>query len=129
MSRTLHGWSAFVCHAFVVLGIVFGTAGPATGAGTQIPEGDLNQLSFPCQLSVAESPSSRVLTWASVGGAVTYKVGFIRGAEIVGLAETANTTYTHSGFDPEACLRYVVVAYDGTALKVCAAATLAGKCP
>lgn len=129
MSRPLHGWSAFGFNS-LFLGVLLGAfAALAAGAGITIPEGDLSPLSAPCQLTVTESPSTRVLTWASVAGATNYKVGFIQGSEIVGLAETSNTTYTHSGFDPSACLRYVVVAYDGSGHKVCAAAAQVGKCP
>ena len=70
------------------------------------------------------------MTWAPVSGAVIYKVGFVRRLEVVGLAETSSTTYTHSGFDPGDCLDYVVVAYDGAGHRVCAARTYRiGRCP
>jgi hypothetical protein len=129
MSRPLHGWSTFGFN-LVLLGVLLGAfAALAAGAGVTIPEGDLSPLSAPCQLTVTESPTTRVLTWSQVAGATSYKVGFIRGSEIVGLAETSNTTYTHSGFDPGSCLQYVVVAYDGSGRKVCAAAAQVGKCP
>ena len=129
MSRPRHGWSAF--RQILVLGLVLSGCATleAAGAGVTIPEGDLSPLSAPCQLTVTESPNTRILSWAPVGGAVNYRVGFVRGSEIVCLAETGNTTFTHSGFDPGACLRYVVVAYDGTAHRVCAAAAQVGKCP
>jgi hypothetical protein len=129
MSRPRDGWLAFGFN-LLLLGVLLGAfAALAAGAGVTIPEGDLLPLSAPCQLTVTDSPSTRVLTWAQVAGATNYRVGFIRGSEIVGLAETSNTTYTHSGFDPGSCIRYVVVAYDGSGRRVCAAAAQVGKCP
>jgi len=128
MSRPLHGRSLF--GSLLVLGILGCAIAPlAGGAGITIPEGDLYPLMSPCQLSIADSPTTRVLTWAPVSGAASYRVGFIHGSEVVGLTETSNTTYTHTGFDPGACLKYVVVAYDGSAHRVCAAAAQVGKCP
>jgi len=130
MSRPLHSWSAFGVSSLLVLGVLLGASATlSTGAGVLIPESDVSPLSAPCQLTVTEAPDSRVLTWSPVSGAINYRVGYIRNGEIVGLAETASTTYTHAGFDPNACLKYVVVAYDGTGHRVCAAAALAGKCP
>jgi hypothetical protein len=103
---------------------------PTARAAITIPEGDLNPLSAPCSLTLSESNLERVLTWSAVSGAVSYKVGFIRRLEIVGLVETSATTTTHTGFSPEDCLEYVVVAYDGGGHRVCAArAPRIGKCP
>lgn len=130
MSRPLHSGSAFGFGSLLVLGVLLGASATlSVGAGVLIPAGDVSPLSAPCDLTVTEAPNSRVLTWSPVAGAVNYKVGFIRNGEIVGLAETASTTYTHAGFDPNDCLKYVVVAYDGTGHRVCAAAALVGKCP
>ena len=112
-----------------VLGLVIGSVLPSR-ATTTIPEGDLNPLNAPCSLTISESGDQRLLSWSPVAGVVVYKVGFIRRLEVVGLAETSATTYTHLGFDDEECLDYVVVAYDGTGHRVCAArAQRVGRCP
>jgi len=100
----------------------------AAAAVVTISEGDLQEFTGPCTLTVSESSAARTLTWTAVSGASSYKVGF-RGHVLVGLAETSGTTFVHSGFDTEDCLEYFVVAYDGTGRRICAAhAPLVGKC-
>lgn len=96
-------------------------------------EPDLDRFGPPCTLTVNVTGSSdRLLSWDSVSGASTYWVGFRRcdGSNEV-LAIVTGTSYTHSGFDPEECLEYLLVAYDAGGTKVCAARAdrVGTKCP
>jgi hypothetical protein len=127
MSRPRH--PSLSLAPFVLAAALTGLGVPPATAVVTIPEGDLNPLTAPCSLTLTESNQLRVLTWGAVAGAANYKVGLIRGAEVIGLAETSGTTYTHSGFDPGDCVQYVVVAYDGAGQRICAAqAPLTGRC-
>jgi hypothetical protein len=94
-----------------------------------IPPGDLSPFGAPCTLDVHEIGQSRVLSWAAVAGAATYRVGFVGNGEVVGLAEITGTTFEHIGWAASECLEYVVVAYDAGGVRVCAAhVPRIGKC-
>lgn len=103
---------------------------PAQAAPT-IPEGDLQFFGSGCSLAVLEGGSSRSLTWPSVAGASSYKVGYREcNGTIVGLAEVTGVSYTHTGWSPNACLEYICVAYDSSGNKICAGHCYAGNsCP
>ena len=93
----------------------------ATALAIDIPVGDLEDFGFPCTLSLTQSGSVRTLSWSAVSGASSYKVGYRAGGTTVGLAELSGTSYDHTGWDPDACLEYVLVAYASGGAKICAA--------
>ena len=86
-----------------------------------IEEEDLVTFSVPCTLSVSQNGSVRTLSWSSVSGASSYKVGYRTGGTITGLAELSGTSYDHTGWDPNQCLEYLLVAYDSGGAKICSA--------
>ncbi len=86
-----------------------------------IPEWEIEDFQSPCTLSLSQSGSVRTLSWSAVSGASSYKVGYRTGGTITGLAELTGTSYDHTGWDPDACLEYVLVAYDSGGAKICAA--------
>jgi hypothetical protein len=91
-------------------------------SATTLPADDLQSPGPPCALSVSDIGSARTLSWSSVSGASSYKVGYRRGnGTIVGLAEITLTSYVHTGFDPNECLEYVMVAYDSGGTRICSA--------
>lgn len=102
-----------------------------TAQAVDIPVGDLQDFTTPCTLSVSGSGSVRTLSWSAVSGASSYKVGYRAGGTITGLAELTGTSYQHTGWDPDACLEYVLVAYDSGGYKVCAAhvENVGASCP
>jgi hypothetical protein len=102
---------------------------PAPASPT-ITEGDLQDFDPGCSLTILDSGSIRSLTWASVAGAVSYRVGYREcSGRIVGLAEVTETSFSHTGWSPNACLQYVVVACDSSGSKICAGRAQAGPCP
>jgi chitodextrinase len=128
LSRFDHGLRSIPAR-FLFTTLLLGALATTAIATVTIPEGDLSEFNGSCTVSVTESPSSRTLAWTSVPGAASYKVGY-RSQDLVGLAETSATTFVHSGFNPDACYEYVVVAYDGAGRRICAGhAPRVGKCP
>jgi hypothetical protein len=104
-------------------------AAPAAAIGVIIPIGDLNPFGAPCSLSLGENGQSRMLGWSPVAGAAFYRVGYVAGTEVVGLAELPGTSFEHIGWAANECLEYVVVAYDSGGVKVCSAhVPRVGKC-
>lgn len=92
---------------------------------------DLASFTSPCTLSVEQAGSVRTLSWDAVAGAVSYRVGYRMGTEITELAQLAGTSYEHTGWNPNDCYEYVVVAYDSSGVKVCAAhvENVGAQCP
>jgi hypothetical protein len=122
MTRTKSWWF------FPVLSIVL-TA--AVAHAITIDPQDLETFGSPCTLSVSQINSdARLLSWSSVQGAASYKVGYQEcKGNIVGLAELTGLSYTHTGWDADECLEYVLVAYDSSGLDICCARAEAGSCP
>ena len=86
-----------------------------------IEEEEIATFTSPCTLSLSQSGSVRTLSWSAVSGANSYKVGYRIGGTITGLAELTGTSYEHTGWNPNECMEYVLVAYDSGSNKVCAA--------
>ncbi len=104
-------------------------AAPAAAIGVIIPIGDVNPFGAPCTLALNEIGQSRMLSWDAVAGAAFYRVGYVTGEGVVGLAELQGTSFEHIGWAANECLEYVVVAYDGGGVKVCSAhVPQVGKC-
>jgi hypothetical protein len=114
--------------SFLVVALLVPTA---TAQAVEIPVQDLESFTSPCTLSVSQNGSVRTLSWSAVSGASSYKVGYRTGGTTVGLAELSGTSYDHTGWDPDACLEYVLVAYDSGGAKICAAhvENVGGNCP
>jgi hypothetical protein len=87
--------------------------------GITIPERELEDSTGPCLFSVTQDASVRTLTWSPFPGASSYKVGYRIGSSITGLAELSGTSYEHTGWDPQACLEYILVAYDSGGANIC----------
>lgn len=97
-----------------------------------IPINDFSDFTSPCTLNVSQQGSTRTLSWSAVSGASTYKVGYrLCNGKVEGLAEVTTTAYEHAGWDANQCLEYVMVAYDASANRICAAHNLnwGGDCP
>ena len=103
-----------------LLAVLLILSAPVAHAITILP-GELEHFGSPCTLSFSENGSVRTLSWSSVAGASTYKVGYRTGTSIVALAEVTGTSYQHTGWSASDCLEYVMVACDGSGTKVCAA--------
>jgi len=96
--------------------------GSSTAQAVTIEPTEIESFSSPCTLSVSQDGSVRTLSWSSVSGASSYKVGYrLPNGTIVALDEVTNTSYEHMGWTPGDCLEYVLVACDGSGSKVCAA--------
>ena len=97
---------------------------PALAFAADIPIEDLDNFGPPCDLDVNElTPGGdRLLSWSAVSGASFYRVGRIDCDEtLVTLAETTSTSYTDDNYDANECYEYVMVAYDSSSEKICAA--------
>ena len=116
-----------MCSLVLVLIVTSSTASFAIG----ILPGELENFTSPCTLSLSQNGSVRTLSWSSVTGASTYKVGYRIGGSIVTLAEVSGTNYEHTGWNASDCLEYVLVASDGSGAKVCAAhlPNVGSNCP
>jgi hypothetical protein len=106
-----------LCSFFIAVLALSATTAHAVG----IMPGELESFSSPCTLSISQNGSVRTLSWGSVAGASTYKVGYRLAGSIVTLAQVSGTTYDHTGWSGSDCLEYVLVACDGSGAKVCAA--------
>jgi hypothetical protein len=109
-----------LCSFFIAVLVLIATTAHAVG----IMPGELVSFTSPCTLSISQNGSVRTLSWSSVAGASTYKVGYRLGGSIVTLAEVTGTTYQHTGWSESDCLEYVLVACDAGGAKVCAAHVL-----
>jgi hypothetical protein len=108
--------------AFTILVVLFLTLRPVAAQAITIEPDDIENFSSPCNLSISTNGSVRTMSWSSVSGASTYKVGYRLGdGTIVALAEVTTSSYEHSGWSSGDCLEYVLVACDGGGSKVCAA--------
>ena len=123
---TLGGVLSVSILAFIGIAL---TAAPVAALGVTIPTGDLSPFGAPCTLAVQEIGQSRMLSWEPVAGAASYRVGYVTASGVVGLAELSGTSFEHIGWEANECLEYVVVAYDGGAVRVCSAHVPGvGKC-
>jgi hypothetical protein len=114
---------------YLLLSLVLCLA-PAVRAVTTIPEDDMDPFTGPCSLAIAETTGGCQLSWDAVSGTSYYVVGYRTCDGVtVGLAELAGTSYEYTGHDPSACLEYVVVAYDGSGVKICSAHAFTSACP
>jgi len=115
-----------LCFLAIALLVMSSTAAHAVG----IMPGEIENFSSPCSLSLSQNGSVRTLSWGTVAGASTYKVGYRVGGSIVTLAEITGTTYEHTSWSSSDCLEYLLVACDGSGSKVCAAhVPNVGNCP
>lgn len=108
-----------ICLLVLILSCVLGVE---TSEAVHIPMDDVQDFETPCALGLEEVGPVRTLTWSSVSGASSYRIGYRTcDGTIVGLAEVPVTTYAHVGWDAAECLEYLMVAYDSAGKKVCAA--------
>ncbi len=107
------------CHSLIIALLIVLSAGIAE-AVTILP-GEIEHFGSPCTLSISQSGSVRTLSWSTVLGANTYKVGYRLNGSIVALAEVTGSSYDHVGWSGSDCLEYVMVACDGSGMKICAA--------
>ena len=108
-------------HCILLVIVSLGVTALRAHAVTIEPD-EIAEFSAPCMLFVSENGATRTLSWSGVTGASTYKVGYrLPNGTIVTLAEVTNTSYEHIGWAWGDCLEYLLVACDGSGLKVCAA--------
>lgn len=101
-----------------------------TAQAVTIPEDDMDPFTGPCSLTIEETTGGRLLSWDAVSGSSVYVVGYRTcDGVVVGLAELVGTSFRHAGSDRNACLEYVVVAYDRRGVKICSAHAFTAGCP
>jgi hypothetical protein len=132
-SRQSPAWRFAVANAILkicLFSFLFALLVPAAQAIT-IPAEDIEPFAGPCTLTLSQITSARLLSWDAVSGADKYVIGYrTSDGTIVGLATVYRTGYEHSGYDPDECLEYVMVAYDSSGSKVCSARLPGvGDCP
>ena len=87
-----------------------------------IPQQDLEEFDEPCSMALQQVMGVRVITWDAVSGASSYRVGRVStGSGIETLADTSNLTFNDTTWSTTTCYDYVVVAYDASSVKICAA--------